>query len=186
MKNKILLSFALLLTCLSSTSAVEVYIENQTQSLGNTFDVPIKVRSFQNVATLQFTIGWDSTILKYIGINSTNISIGISIGSSTALIEPSIANPNAFVKKFLELHGQTVNGVILSTQFALDAKAAITQGVFDSPVYLRHTVAHVDAPKKYRSLHVSLKSFTPLPPFDEYNKPEPGLIKFAAGKNGGL
>jgi hypothetical protein len=89
-KPKIVLLFALLCFCTYEAFAVEIRTENQTQSIGNTFDVPVRAYDFQALVNLQFSVGWDPSVLQFVNINTPNIAAGIT--PSTDITYPTSAS----------------------------------------------------------------------------------------------
>jgi hypothetical protein len=59
----------------NSPDSVYIYLPAQTSgSEGQVVNIPIKVRQFKNITSAQFGMQWDSTVARFVGVNSFGIS----------------------------------------------------------------------------------------------------------------
>ena len=59
------------ISCGAQTSVVlKLIAPTVSGNCNSMIDIPVKVKSFQNLSSLQFTLGWDTSKLSYSGINN--------------------------------------------------------------------------------------------------------------------
>ncbi|NVO03371.1 MAG: hypothetical protein HXX09_11790 [Bacteroidetes bacterium] len=92
MKKKLLLVFIVLLISSKGFSSVIFILPNVNGANSSQITVPVKVKNFQNIISIQGTIHFDPAIVTYVsvqqyglpGMNSSNIGItGVSSGNLT-------------------------------------------------------------------------------------------------------
>lgn len=73
-------------------SQVSVYTPSQSPvSTGQTLEIPILVKNFQNIIGIQFAVKWDSTVLDFVEVKSFNLP-ALSLNSNFGLLETGLGN----------------------------------------------------------------------------------------------
>jgi Cohesin domain/Secretion system C-terminal sorting domain len=73
------------------SDSVYVYVPAKTFAVeGQVINIPVKVRQFKNLVSAQFSLKWDSTVVKYIGVDN----FGISTMTAAAHFGTIGTNPN--------------------------------------------------------------------------------------------
>ena len=83
-------SVGLFLNLISAVSQVSIYTPNQSPvSTGQTLEIPILVKNFQNIVGIQFAVKWDSAVLDFVEVKSFNLPL-LTLNSNFGLLETGL------------------------------------------------------------------------------------------------